>query len=214
MKAMTRVWVGAAVLAVLAGGTKSAHAALSAGLGQAAEEAALAGTAANAGDLGSAWALNARSFEGAENVRPPAVAAGTSHFKAGALANPTLLEAPTHTDGPPSAFGGEDRPIGVWNGVKKGASQGAMLGFLGVLYPAVSLLSEGFGREMGRRYDGSTKSPRLYAVAGIALGVILYIPALVVGAVGWAVGAVAGGVAEAVKPGSTADWDVEGAILD
>lgn len=105
----------------------------------------------------------------------------------------------------------------ILSGVKNGARAGATLGFYGVLSPAIHLLSEGFGRGMSGYYDGPRKGnahPGLYTAAGWALAAVLYVPALIVGAVGGAVGAVVGAGAELVSPGSPSRWDVERAVFD
>ncbi len=87
------------------------------------------------------------------------------------------------------------------SGLTKGASEGATLGFMLPLTPAVELMSKGFDRGMQHR-SGSDA----FFIGGIALGVILYIPALVIGAVGGLFGAVAGTAA----PESAQKWDAEG----
>lgn len=97
-------------------------------------------------------------------------------------------------------------------GLSQGADQGALLGFFAVLSPAVSLVSEGFGRKMSRAYDGAhatNANGGAYEAAGIALAVLLYVPALAVAAVTGLGGAVAGAGAELASPGSTDKWDVE-----
>lgn len=112
----------------------------------------------------------------------------------------------------PAPEGKTEQSGGVVDGVKHGASEGALLGFYAVLSPAVSLLSEGFGRAMSRHYDGArgdNGNAKAYETAGIVLGAVLYVPALAVGAATGTIGALAGAASEAVKPGSTKGWDAE-----
>ncbi len=92
---------------------------------------------------------------------------------------------------------------------RRGAAEGASAGFefgMGVvLYPAVSLMSDGFGRSMSSAYDGPNSDNRFagaYSTLGVILAIFLYVPALVVGAVT----GIAGAVSEAVSPGSTSGW--------
>jgi len=95
-------------------------------------------------------------------------------------------------------------PRGPLTGLKKGAAEGALLGFLGTEYPAIELLDRGFDREVSR---GGEAGP--YTVGGFVLGALLYIPALAVGAVAGLVGALVGAGAEAARPGSTQKWNAE-----
>ena len=100
-----------------------------------------------------------------------------------------------------------------WKGMKKGVSEGALLGFMGVLYPAVQMVSEGFGRGMSSHYDGprgDNGHADLYSAAGWVLGAVLYIPALVVGAAG----GIAGGLVGAAAPKAAAGWDAEHLLFD
>ncbi|MBI3551721.1 MAG: hypothetical protein HY077_04325 [Elusimicrobia bacterium] len=169
---------------------------------------------------GTAWG---GLYDGGESGEPgaaPAVSADAAAGGTGAsLISASAGSSRGETAVPPPAFAsgaGAQGETGVWAGTKKGASEGALLGFYAVLSPAVKLLSEGFGRAMSRGYDGPRSdngSAKGYEAAGIALAVVLYIPALVVGAVAGAVGAAAGAVSEAVEPGSTKDWDTEKRIF-
>lgn len=110
-----------------------------------------------------------------------------------------------------------DRPAAAqlsrWAGTKKGAAEGATGGFMLTLYPAVALTSDGFGRRMSSVHDGvrpDNANGELYMYAGLALAVVLYIPALVVGAVG----GLGGGFVGAAVPDTVKDWDAESALFD
>ena len=120
---------------------------------------------------------------------------------------PVNFEAPSLTlDVPTPAvegLGREQVPYGLWTGVKNGARAGGTLGFMGVLSPAIYLLSEGFESGMSG-----------FTAAGCALAAVLYVPALIVGAAGGAIGAVVGAGAEVVSPGSTSRWEVERYLFD
>lgn len=108
-------------------------------------------------------------------------------------------------------------PERAWVGAKKGAGEGAKLGFYGVLSPAIGLMSESFGRQMSSYYDGPRSDNgggRAMWWGGLALAVVLYIPALVAGAAGAIVGGLVGAGAESVKPGATEGWDVERKLFD
>lgn len=127
------------------------------------------------------------------------------------------LGAPPVGRTPALSLGSQAAPSGAWAGTKKGSQEGALLGFFAVISPAAALLSEGFSRDMSRAHDGAWSGngdSTAYKVAGVALGALLYIPALVAGAVGGAFGAAAGSVAETVRPGSTRAWDAEGLLFD
>ncbi|TBR20992.1 hypothetical protein EPO15_11445 [bacterium] len=105
---------------------------------------------------------------------------------------------------------------GIGGGIVKGAQEGAMAGFSVVLQPAVLLLSEGYGRQMSRHYDGGrgdNGGGEWYMAAGFVVAAVLYIPALVAAGLGGLGGGVAGGVAEGVSPGSTKGWCGE-CVLD
>mgnify|MGYP001612181921 CR=1 FL=1 len=109
----------------------------------------------------------------------------------------------------PAPLVGGGKTPGIGAGIVKGSQEGAMGGFALVMVPGVSLISEGFGRRMSRGYDGprgDNGGGGWYMAAGIALAVVLYVPALVAAGLGGLGGAAAGGAAEAVSPGSTADW--------
>lgn len=111
----------------------------------------------------------------------------------------------------------KERSSSPWSGAKKGAQEGATLGFYAGISPAAGLLSEGYGRRMSRAYDGARGDndwAGAYMAAGIVLGVILYIPALALGLVGGLIGTPAGAVAETASPGSTSQWDAEGWLFD
>jgi len=95
-----------------------------------------------------------------------------------------------------------------WDGVEKGAEEGATFGLLGTLTPAVHLVSEGFGRGMSRAADGprgDNGGGGAYTFGGIVLAVLLYIPALVVGGVGGLIGGLIGGA----SPETVSSWDAE-----
>ncbi len=99
------------------------------------------------------------------------------------------------------------------DGFIRGGQQGAILGLGGVLYPAVSLLSEGYGRAMSRSYDGPRSDngySGLYTAAGAILLFILFVPAVVAGVVGAGIGAIAG----AIAPKAAAKWDAESVLSD
>lgn len=108
-------------------------------------------------------------------------------------------------------------PPTPWTGAKKGAEEGGLLGFFAVISPAAALMSEGFSRKMSRAYDGARDGNDwgdAYIIAGIAVGAVLYVPALALGLVGGIIGTPAGAVAETVSPGSTAKWNAEGWLFD
>ena len=92
-------------------------------------------------------------------------------------------------------------PFSYLSGMTKGASEGATLGFMGTLTPAVSLMSAGIDRPDSGHSEA-------YYYGGIALGILLYIPALVIGALGGLFGAAAG----AIVPEKAKNWDGESAI--
>lgn len=99
------------------------------------------------------------------------------------------------------------------DGLKKGASEGALLGFYAGISPAVKLTEEGFGRRMSRYYDGPRSGNGdggLYYYGGIALGILLYIPALVLGGIG----GLFGGAAGAAAPEEAKEWDAERFLFD
>ena len=107
--------------------------------------------------------------------------------------------------------------VRVPRGIKKGAQEGALLGFYSGIAPAASMIDAGFTRSMSRHYDGARSDnghADLYYYTGIALGVLLYIPALILGMVGGGIGAAVGGASEAARPGSTERWDAERLLFD
>lgn len=107
--------------------------------------------------------------------------------------------------GPSTRQGGDFK-----TGLVNGAWAGFAWPFYAVLSPAIHLLSEGFGRRMSRAYDGArgdNGGSGAYTAGGVVLGAVLYVPALAVGAAGAVIGAVAGPIAEKLRPGSTSRWD-------
>lgn len=175
-------------------------------------------------NTGTAWneLYDGGGFGGAKS-EAGAVAAGNESGKAGVplTAGQQELSQAAVADVPSPILGdGNNKKSssknGVWAGVKNGSEQGALLGFFAGIAPAASLLSEGMGRRMSRGYDGARSdngNGGLYAAGGIVLGVLLYVPALVLGAVGGALGAVGGAASESVKPGSTRSWDAENTLF-
>lgn len=162
-----------------------------------------------AGSLEAASAGAGAAFEGF--AAPPAPVRDEGGRAPRALNLSLAAETPVPAEVPAPAPGAPDSP-GIGGGIVKGAQEGAMAGFTLVLYPAVSLMSEGFGRQLSRGYDGTRADNAgggWYMAAGIAVAAILYIPALVAAGLGGLGGAAAGGVAEAVSPGSTKDWCAE-----
>lgn len=159
-----------------------------------------------AGSLEAASAGSGAAFEGF--AAPPAPVRAESARAPRALSFTLASEPPATAQVPAPAPGAPDSP-GIGGGIVKGAQEGALAGFALVLYPAVSLMAEGFGRRMSRGYDGAREDNGgggWYMAAGIAVAAILYIPALVAAGLGGLGGAAAGGVAEAVSPGATKDW--------
>jgi len=118
------------------------------------------------------------------------------------LAARSAKEAAAHFDGGPVDHS-EDR-IPVCGRLRQGAVQGAYsgfsVGFAAVEMPAVALIEADMERGLGMVAPGV----RFYA--GVLLGAILYIPALVVGLAGGVLGTPAGAAAEAVEQGSTKRW--------
>lgn len=115
----------------------------------------------------------------------------------------------------PSGDRGERSGSGVWSGVAQGATQGAEFGLYAGLSPAVALLSRGLDGEMGHHYDGRPAGhSEAYMRAGIVVAAVLYAPALALGAVGGLFGSAAGGISEAVSPGSTKSWNAERYLFD
>lgn len=108
----------------------------------------------------------------------------------------------------PSPLRLEDGKIAT--GWKNGITAGFGWPFYAVLSPAIWLVSEGFGRDMSRHYDGARGDNvrgEVYSVSGVVLAAVLYVPALAVGVAGAVIGAVAGPIAEKINPGSTRKWD-------
>lgn len=109
------------------------------------------------------------------------------------------------------------RPSGIGAGLANGAREGYALGSGIILYPAVSLLSEGFSRSMSRYYDGGRSDngrADAYAAAGWVLAALTFIPSVAVGVLFGLGGAVAGAGAEVASPGSTDSWDGIGVLAD
>ena len=88
---------------------------------------------------------------------------------------------------------------GAWTGVE----QGALLGFYSGLSPALALLDRAFEHNDSCAFDGA-----------MLLGLVLYGPSLVLGAVGGLFGAPSGAAAELAEPGSTRRWDAERFLFD
>lgn len=131
-------------------------------------------------------------FDGACGPRPAAVLAGSPLDDADAAENAGL-----------------DR----WDGVKKGASEGALFGFFAGLYPALALVDEGFGRKMSRHHDGARPDNgdgKAYYYGGVILAAVLYLPALVLGGLG----GLLGGAAGAAAPEAVSKWDAEKTLFD
>lgn len=121
------------------------------------------------------------------------------------------LSASSSLPGPggPAEADGVDR----WDGVRKGAAQGALFGFYTGLSPALALVEEGFGRRMSRAYDGARADNGhggAYYYGGMLLAAVLYLPALVLGGLGGLFGASAG----AVAPDPVSEWDAEKTLFD
>lgn len=135
-------------------------------------------------------------------------------FDGSCAARPALAAdspEPVYAETPEAAAAG--RTLDRWSGVKKGASEGALFGFSGGLYPAVELVSDGFGRRMSRAYDGprpGNGGGEVRYYGGIALGILLYIPALVLGGLGGLIGGAFG----AAAPEAVDEWDAERALFD
>lgn len=151
---------------------------------------------------------------GGPGAPAPVAGGGTGEGRTGiALADRREKAAgPGAAEVPAPATEGRKGETGILAGISNGGQQGALGGFYAVISPAAKLISEGFGRDMSRHYDGPDSGNGgggAYWAAGIALGVLLYIPALVAGGLGAVGGAVAGAVSEMSSPGSTKGWDVE-----
>ena len=147
-------------------------------------------------------------------IAAPAGAASNDCLFDGACGRPAAaatvdaVAAPEPKQVPEPAFA-----LKRWEGAKKGAQEGALFGFFLPLSPAISLVDEGFGRRYSRSADGpraGNDNGALYYYGGIALAVLLYVPALVIGAVGGAVGTAAG----AIAPESAKSWDAERFFVD
>lgn len=126
-------------------------------------------------------------FDGACAPRPAlAVSAG----------EPVYVVEPVEAPGP-----------GRWQGVKKGASEGALFAFFATLSPGLALVEEGFDRRMSRTDEAGGK---WMMYGGFVLAALLYIPALALGAAG----GLAGGLAGAAAPEAVDEWDAERALFD
>lgn len=171
------------------------------------------GAAVGAASLESASAGVGAAFEGF--AAPPAPVRAEEGGERKPLNLSLAVETP-EPKGIPTPDRVDAPTPGIGGGIVKGAQEGAMAGFAVVLQPAVALISEAYGRQMSRAYDGQrgdNGGAGWYMAAGIAAAVILYIPALVAAGLGGLGGAAAGGVAEAVSPGSTKTWCGE-CVLD
>lgn len=122
--------------------------------------------------------------------------------------------APRSSSPPPAAGEGSAlRQLTRWEGAKKGAEEGALLGFMGTLRPALALADDGLSRRMSRAYDGERPENAGGASSdygGFLLAALLYLPALVVGGLAAAGGALIG----AASPQTADDWDAERALFD
>jgi hypothetical protein len=123
--------------------------------------------------------------------------------------------APDASDAAPVLEGSDGAPaagLSLVSGLRKGASEGALLGFYAGLSPALKLVDEGFGRRMSRGADGPRSDNGhgdAYFYGGMALAAVLYLPALVLSAVG----GLFGGAAGAAAPGAAKGWDAEGLLF-
>jgi hypothetical protein len=128
-------------------------------------------------------------------------------FDGGCAARPAL--AASEDAAPVETLSAAESPSATrLSGLKKGASEGALLGFYAGISPAAKLVDEGFGRRMSRGADGPRSDNgggAAYFYGGIALAAILYIPALVLGGIG----GLLGGAAGAAAPDAAQDWDAE-----
>ena len=100
-----------------------------------------------------------------------------------------------------------------WDGIKKGASEGALFGFLGTVSPGVALVDEGFGRRVSRAHDGpdaGNGGGGLFTYVGFIVAAVLYVPALALGAVG----GLAGGLVGAASPEAVEEWDAERTLFE
>lgn len=142
-------------------------------------------------------------------LAPPARAATNDCLFDGICGARPALAAAEETPVPAEAPAAATR----LSGLKKGASEGALLGFYAGISPAVKLVEEGFGRRMSRAYDGARSDNGgggLYYYGGMVIGAILYIPALILGGVG----GLFGGAAGAAAPESARKWDAEKFLFD
>ncbi|TPW19011.1 MAG: hypothetical protein FD126_3108, partial [Elusimicrobia bacterium] len=150
------------------------------------------GAAAGAGSLESASAGAGAAFEGFS--APPTPVRAEDGGEPRPMNLSLAADRPSHA-GVPVPAAPARKTAGIGGGAVKGTQEGAMAGFSVVLQPAVSLISKSYNGGGG-----------WYMAAGVAVGAILYIPALVAAGLGGLGGSAAGGVAEAVAPGSTDSW--------
>ena len=125
---------------------------------------------------------------------------------------PRAAAAVPSADGDDAVAAGAPAPSRL-SGLKKGASEGALLGFYAGISPALAALDEGFGRSLSHASDGPRRdnaNAGLYYYGGMALAVLLYIPALVLGGLG----GLFGGAAGAAAPEEAKEWDAEKFLFD
>ena len=90
----------------------------------------------------------------------------------------------------------DDEDGTLTTGFFKGLDSGFKAGFAAITWPAVA----------GLEASGMPFQENIGTIGFFVLGVILSIPAAIVGAVAAPIGAVAGMIAEKVSPGATKDW--------
>lgn len=122
--------------------------------------------------------------------------------------SPVTIESPIPVD----LIEKRERPIGRWEGLKKGGQEGYLYGFYGTLSPAIEMMDKGFSERMTAHSDGRGNAQRGSARQGLGygLGLLLLIPAMI----GGAIAAVVGGAWGAADPEKAAGWDAEKWMFD
>lgn len=130
-------------------------------------------------------------------IEAPAVVAGTSS-PAPFLTVPARkpVEAKGYRRVPTPTGWRDDEDGTATTGFFKGLDSGFKAGFAAISWPAVA----------GLEATGAPFQENAGTIAFYGLGVILSIPASIIGAVAAPIGAVAGMIEEKVSPGSTKDW--------
>jgi hypothetical protein len=134
-------------------------------------------------------------------------------FDGSCAARPVLAAAAESPAGASALSSAESPSATRLSGLKKGASQGALLGFYAGLSPALKLVDEGFGRRMSYGSDGPRSDNGhgdAYFYGGIVLAALLYLPALALGGIG----GLFGGAAGTAAPDAARSWDAERFLFD